>query len=223
MAAFLVLAAVFACDQRDPQAEYEALRDAVFSDPRDGMDIAEEYINHFRSRKGSRGTEVSEIYDYYRSMHDFFSGSYRTYPEFMSESRPLDVSLSYCNYEGVRNTWNNLYGQERSRLLAPLMDRITELTFDGYFKNQVRSLCQEEFKTWDYESIDRLSLSTPTIVRDGSVKEASGQYRVHLRGNIIGIRTSTATVAISGLIGVDADGNLVSERTGYDFLDSPIL
>ena len=218
---FAILAS--ACDRRDPQAEYEQLRDAVYSIPRAGVDKAQEYIDHFHSKKGNRVTEVSEIRDQFRLMENFFSHSFRTYQEFMSQSEGLNGELSYSNYEGVRNTWKSLYGQERNRLLAPLMESINDLTFDSFFKTQVKNLCDDKFATWNFESIDQLSLSTPIVVRDGTVKESSGVYRVHLRGGIIGIRTSTAMVSISGRIGVDPRGELVCERTGYEFTESPLL
>jgi hypothetical protein len=223
VAAFLALAAISACDRRDPQAEFESLRIAVFPTPKAGLDVAQEYIDHFHSRKGNRVTEVSEIRDQYRSMEGFFSKTFRSYPEFMREAETLDRSLSSCNYEGVRNTWKNLYSRERERLLAPLMNGITEDTFDSFFRTQVRSLCENQFLTWSLESIDQVDLKTLTVVRDGTAKESSGVYRVHLRGSILGFRTSTATVSISGLIGVNPAGDIVSERTGYDFMDQPIL
>ena len=219
-----VLMAVFsACEQRDPQAEFESLRIAVFPTPKAGLDVAQEYIDHFHSRKGNRVVEVTEIRDKYRSMDDFFSQSFRSYPEFMKVATVLDKEMSLSVYEGVKNTWKNLYGQERDRLLAPLMDNITEDTFDSFFKTQVRYLCEGEYKTWSIESIDQVSLNTPTVIRDGTVKEASGVYRVHLRGSILGIRTSTATISVNGRIGVDQSGNKTAELTGHDFQDGPIL
>lgn len=222
-ASLLAVILASACDQRDPQAEYEQLRDAVYSSPKTGMDVAQEYIDHFHSKKGNRVAEVSEIRDEYHLMDNFFSNTFRSYPEFMSQAKGLNDRLSLSNYEGVRNTWKNLYGQERNRLLAPLMDGITDLTFDAFFKTQVRNLCDGKFATWNFESVDQVSLTTPVVVRDGTVKESSGVYRVHLRGGIIGLRTSTAMVSISGRIGVDSRGELVYERTGYEFTDSPLL
>lgn len=218
-----LLTAVCACDQRDPQAEFEALRIAVFPTPKAGLDVAQEYIDHFHSRKGNRVNEVTDIRNLYRSMEDFFSQSFRSYPEFMKGAASLDKEFSLSVYEGVKNTWKNLYGQERDRLLTPLMDGITEDTFDAFFKTQVRYLCEGEYKTWDIESIDQVRLDTPAIIRDGTIKEASGVYRAHMRGNILKIRTSTATVSVSGRIGVDPSGNMTAELTGHDFQDGPIL
>lgn len=134
----LVFLCTSACDQRDPQAEYEQIRDAVYSSPKTGIDVAQEYIDHFHSKNGNRVNEVSEIQEFYRLMDNFFSNSFRSYQEFMNQSKGLNEELSYCNYDGVRNTWKNLYGQERNRLLAPLMEGITDQTFDSFFKTQVR-------------------------------------------------------------------------------------
>ena len=219
----LSLSFLVACDQRDPQAEFEALSVAVYTHPKTGFEAAQEYIDHFYAKKESRVAEVTEIRNHYRSMDEFFSNSFRSYADFMTRSRRLNEELSQSSFPGVRNTWKNLYAQERDRLLAPLMGGITDQTFDSFFKAQIRYLCEQQYNTWNYESIDQVSLSTPAVVRDGTAKESSGTYRVHLRGSILGLRTSTATVSIKGLIGIDERGNVFTERTGYDFLDGPLF
>lgn len=75
--------------------------------------------------------------------------------------------------------------------------------------------------TWDVESIDQISLSEPTLVSDGTAKKSYGEYRVHLRGNILGIDTDIAIVKIDGVIGVDASGKVRYARTGYQFVEKP--
>ena len=212
-----------ACDNRDPQAEYEALSAAVYPYPRNGIDAAQEYIDHFYKKGGARINEVSDIRHQYRLMADFFAETYSDYGHFLRESKTLDRELSGSVYEGVRNTWKNLYARERDRLLAPLMEQITEEAFDKYFQYQIRSFCEERYQTWGRESTDRLGLNTPRIKADGTTKECQGRYRVHLRGKIIGIRTSTADVENSGEIGVDAQGRYTYRLVSYNFSNEPIL
>lgn len=223
---FFMLPLLFAtqsCENRDPFAEYEILRDTVFSSPSDGVAAAQEYINYFYNKSGARTTEVSEIRHHYRLMDGFFSGSYNSYCDFIHQGRDINRELSQSTYNGVRKTWQTLYEREKNRLLGPVMDGITESDFDAFFKTQVRLLCENEFTFWEIESIDRVSLSTPSIVNDGTAKKSQGEYRVHLRGNIMGIVTKEARISIEGTIGIDESCNITANRTGYQFLQKPIL
>lgn len=218
---FLLIAS--SCDQRDPQAEYELLRQTVYSNPQEGIDAAQEYIDHFYNKSGARITEVSSIRDEYRRMADFVEHSFNSYADFLDQSREINAELSSSNYEGVRKTWQSLYERERNQVLGPIMDSITESSFDEFFKTQVRLLCEDEFNVWDIEEIDKISLTSPTLSDDGTVKKASGEYRIHLRGNVLGLITRDARVSIEGTIGPDESGYIQMNRTGYHFLEKPTL
>lgn len=221
---FMLFVVMFAsCEQRDPQAEYEALRETMYSSPREGEAAAQEYIDYFYEKKGARITEVSEIRNQYRQMDEFFSKSYSNYAAYINQSREINRELSRSIYEGVRKKWLALYEQERSRLLGPLMDQITESDFESFFKTQVKNLCENEFNIWEIESIDQVYLSTPTLINDGTAKKAQGEYRAHLRGDVIGLITRDARISIEGVIGPNENGYIDYVRTSYQFLEKPIL
>ena len=205
------------CEQRDPQAEYELMRETAYSSPREGEEVAQEYIDYFYKEKKARITEVSEIRDQYRKMDAFFANSFNSYADFLKQGKDLNNELSYSNYNGVRKVWKSLYDRERNRLLGPLMDSITESDFEEFFKAQVWQLSENNYNIWEVESIDQVSLSTPTLVNDGTAKKCHGEYRVHLRGNVLGVLTKDARVSIEGTIGPDDLGNLTPVRTGYEF------
>lgn len=219
----LFLLIVTSCEQRNPQAEYEQLRETVFSTPQEGIDAAQEYIDYFHNKSGARITEVSEIRHQYRVMDDFVEHSFNSYADFLDQSREINAELSSSNYEGVRKSWQSIYERERNQVLGPIMDSITESTFDEFFKTQVRQLCEDEFNVWDIEEIDKISLTTPTLSDDGTIKSASGEYRIHLRGKVLGLITKEARVSIEGTIGPDESGNIQMNRTGYQFLEKPAL
>ena len=215
---FMLLALMnVSCEQRDPQAEYERLRDTVFSSPLEGETAAQEYIDYFYGKEKARITEVSEIRDQYRKMDGFFSDSFSSYADFMSKSRDLHKLLSHSNYEGVRKMWLSRYESERNRLLEPLLDSISESDFDNFFRSQVTQLCKNEYSFWDLESVDQVSLSSPTRTNDGMAVKSYGEYRVHLKGGVLGILTKSERVTIEGTIGPDELGSLVYNRTGYQF------
>ena len=220
---FLFAVISFSCEQRDPQAEYELLCETFFSSPNEGESAAQEYIDYFYKNEKARISEVSEIRHQYRLIDGFLSNSFTSYADFLNQSCDLNNELSHSTYTGVRKLWNSLYEKERNRLLGPLMDSITESDFDEFFKTQVSSLCEKEFNIWDIESIDRVSISTPTLIKDGTAKKSNGEYRVHLRGNVFGILTKTARISIEGTIGPDESGNIITERIGYQFIEKPIL
>ena len=214
---------ITSCEKRDPQAEYDTLRESVFSSYREGEAAAQEYIDYFFSKNGARITEVSEIRNQFRQMDTFFSNSFSSYSDFLSQSRELNDELSHSNYACVRNTWTSLYERERNNLLEPLMNSITESSFDTFFTSQARQLSENEFNIiWNIESVDRVSLATPRLVNDGTAKECSGEYRIHLRSNT-GLFSSTATISIEGIIGLNEYGNIIERRTGYQFTDRPLL
>lgn len=220
---FLLVLIATSCEQRDPQAEYERLRETVFSSPQEGIDVAQEYIDHFYNKAKARINEVSEIRHQYRIMDDFIDHSFNSYADFLDQSREINAELSSSKYEGVRKTWLSLYERERSQVLGPLMDSITETVFDNYFKTQVRQISENEFNIWSIESIDQISLTTPTLSDDGTTKTASGEYRIHLKGNLTGLIKKDARIRINGSIGPDESGNLQKNRTGYEFLEKPYL
>lgn len=213
----------FSCEEkRDAQLEYEQLRDIWYSSPREGESAAQEYIDYFHNKNAPRINDVYEIRSQYRKMDDFFSKSFENYATFMSESRELNAELSRSNYSGVRQLWKNLYEEEQNRLIESVLDNITASNFDSFFRSEIRKICENEFYTWEIESIDQVSLSTPTPINGKIGKEASGQYRIHLRGAVLGLRTSEAILSIEGAIGISDTGSFNYIRTGYHFLEKPI-
>lgn len=218
----LCVLVVTSCEQRDPQAEFELLRETVYSSPHDGEVAAQEYIDYFYKKKGAKITEVSEIRDQYRKMVHFFSISFSSYADFLGKSRALNYELSYSNYDGARRMWVSHYETVKKRLLAQLMDCITTTGFDSFFQEQVKQLCDNEFDRWTVESIDQVSLSAPILIDGGMAKKSLGEYRVHLRSNIFKL-PNTARISIEGTIGPDENGNLVPNRTRFSFLDKPII
>lgn len=219
----LSVLAFTSCDHRDPQAEFEVLSETVFSNPSAGEQAAQGYIDYFSNKKNARINEAYEIRDLYRTMEGFFSNSFSSYADFLENGRELNEEMSRCYYSGVRQTWMSLYGKERERLLGPLMDSINESSFEAYFKSQVRELSENEFNIWKIESIDPVSMSTPEPVKDGTAKKCNGEYRVHLRGGVVGLLTEEALIEIEGVIGLDETGNVYFTRTGYQFLKKPAL
>lgn len=218
----LLVIVATSCEQRDPQAEFELLRETVYSSPQEGEETAQEYIDYFYKKKGARITEASEIRDQYRKMVIFFSISFSSYADFLTKSRELNYELSYSSYDGVRKMWLSHYETVKKRLLAPLMDSITASDFDSFFQEQVKLLCDNEFDSWTVEAIDQMSLSSPTFIDGGMAKKSSGEYRIHLRGNTFRL-PNTARISIEGTIGPDESGNVVPNRTRFSFLDKPII
>lgn len=218
------------CEQRDPQAEYEALREKTFESPHEGVEVAQEYIAHFEKSNGlfgkkkkARITEVSEIRSQYMRMDAFFSNSYSSYGDYMTASRELNYELSYSNYDGVRRTWLSLYEKQRKRLLAPLMDSITESDFERFFQEDARKISGSECPSWQIESIEKVSMTNPILEYNGTAKKVLGEYRVRLSGNTFTFIPSSARYSIEGTIGPDESGNIIYTRIKYTVLDKPLI
>lgn len=210
------------CEQRDPQAEYELLCETVYSSPNEGIEAAQEYLDYFHNNKKARRTEVSEMKRQYQKIDVFLLNTFNSYVDFLNQTRELNKELSRSDYLGVRKMWSSNYREKHDRLLGELMDSITESDFDDFFKREVWQISEREFLL-GVESVDQVSLSVPTLVNDGTAKKATGEYRVHLRGNLFEFVTRSARVSIEGTRGVDASGNLISIRTGYQILERPSL
>ena len=209
------------CEQRDPQAEYELLRVTVYESPKEGVEVAQEYIDHFQKNKKARKTEVSEIRSQYMKMDAFFSNSYSSYGDFMTASRELNYELSYSDYDGVRKTWLSISEKHRKRLLAPLMDSITESDFDRFFQEDARKICGSDYSSWSIESVEKVSMTTPILEYSGTAKKALGEYRVGMRR--LSIFTCSPRVCIEGTIGPDETGNIIYTRLKYTVFDKPII
>ena len=219
---------VVACVSRDPQAEYEALCSTVFSDPQDGLDQAQEYIDYFYGEKKARTKEVTDIRNKYKEMVGFFSMSHNSYGDFMTESDFLNLELSTSPYEGVRKTWNSLYKQTRNRLVTPLLDKINEQLFDEYFMTQANQLFDlQDYSTWVPTTTERVLINTPRVKSDGTTKECSGKYRIYCQQDILRLgvkkRNDYAEIEITGEIGVDEAGGYTYKIISHNFTKEPFF
>ena len=210
------------CEQRNPQAEYELLRVTVYESPKEGVEVANEYIDHFQNNKKARITEVSEIRSQYMRMNAFFSNSYSSYGDYMTASRELNYELSYSNYDGVRRTWLSLYERQRKRLLAPIMDSITESEFDRFFQEDARKISGSKYPSWNVESIEKISMTTPILEYSGMAKKALGEYRVRLSGKRTGFPES-ARFSVEGTLGPDESGNIIYTRKECKEYEKPFI
>lgn len=208
--------------ERDADREYELLSEKLFSSAREGEETAQEYIDYFSSRNSTWINNANEIKSAYRRMDAFFSKAFDSYATFKNESRNLDSDFSLSRYEGVRKLWKQLYEQEERQLMEELMENITVSSFDEYFRSEARSLSDKEFMTWEVESIDQVSVTTPSPVEDKWAKEATGEYRIHLRKFGM-FRTGDALLSIEGRIGITDAGELQFFRKGYHFVETPVF
>ena len=99
---------VAACNNRDPETEYEELATTVYTSPQEGMDAAQEYLDYFEGEKGCRKTAVSDILKAYTLMYEVFGNQPLDFSDFIA-ARKLNQEMSKSRYKGVKETWNNLY------------------------------------------------------------------------------------------------------------------
>ena len=211
-------------EQRDPQAEFEHLRDTAFSTPQEGIEAAKEYLKYFYDKDRARMTEVTEILTQYQKMDFFTKRSFFSYSDFVKQSREYDTDFSSSNYEGVKRTWQSYYDNQRRHLLGQAMDGITKNLFHKRFTDHIEQTCKREFKNWKVLLIDTISLTAPTLTDDGCAKKASGTYRVHLRAsNVLNVqwkpgkgflkrKEKDASIAIKGTIGYNKESGVLESN-----------
>lgn len=207
------------CERRDPQVEYELLSQTIFSTPKEGEEATQNYINDFRKNKNARIAEVSEMRHQYQQISVFLSNRFNSYADFLDQTRELNKELTHSDYFGVQKMWTSLYGEKRDRLLGELLDSITESDFEDYFKKEVWKIIKSKFL--EVESIDQMSISLPIIIKNGTAKKSTGEYRIHLRGKykLNSWYEETDRMIIEGAIVVDDSGNLTFVRMGYQVFD----
>ena len=99
---------VAACNNRDPETEYEELATTVYTSPQEGIDAAQEYLDYFEGEKGCRKTAVSDILKAYTQMYEVLESQPQDFSDFIAATK-LNEELSKSRYKGVKETWNNLY------------------------------------------------------------------------------------------------------------------
>ena len=209
-----------ACDNRNPEADYESLCKTVYPNPQAGINACNGYLGIFDGKDGCKETDVSIILTDFKSMDSLFGSPQRSYKEYMIATAALNQKMSVSPYECVRETWKKLYQEGKERFLKPLLDQIDEHKFDEYFRQEVARLCNQRYKTWRSQSVDRLEISTPIVKPDVETKECRGKYRVHTvqRGTH---RPDIAEIEIRGEIKVAETGNYSYTIVGYDFTKEP--
>lgn len=103
---------VAACNNREPETEYKELSTTVFTSPQDGIDAAQEYLDYFEGEKGCRKTAVSDILKAYTQMYEVLGNQPFDFSDFIAATK-LNQEMSKSRYEGVRETWKNLYEEAR--------------------------------------------------------------------------------------------------------------
>jgi len=219
----LALSGLFSCAERNAQEEFAALCVAEYEDPQKGIDVCQEYIDHFYKTEDAPIAEVSAIRQEYRRMEEFFSTKYTSLQDFNQSAQGLDAQFSKSKYEGVKNTWASLYKKERESILSPLLEKIDEDAFDSFYTAEIKEICARELKGWDVESINKVGITTITSAKEGSAKQCRGVYRVDLKGGgFLGGKSGEARVSVSGEIGPNpADGSLDYTLIAYNFIDKP--
>ena len=152
----------------------------------------------------------------------FFSNPYSSYGDFLTASHELNYELSYSNYDGVRRTWLSHYERQRKRLLAPIMDSITESEFDRFFQEDAMKISGIKYPSWNVESIEKISMTTPILEYSGTTKKALGEYRVRLSGKRTGFPES-ARFSIEGTLGPDESGNIIYTRKECKEFEKPFI
>ena len=216
--AFMTLFIVTSCEQRDPLAEYEVLRDSVFTRPEEGVNAAQEYIDYFYKKAEAKNTEVEEIRQQYRKMEDFFSNPFSSFADYMNQSRDLNRELSNSDYYGVRQTWKNIFEKERKRLVWPGLDLVTDSVFDAYFRSQVRAICEKEYDE-EIDSIEQMSLTPPTLVNNEMAKESTGIYKINMTKYIwLFGRIPVDHFSVVITVEIDETEQKKFERTNYEII-----
>ena len=223
VAACLVLAACG--EKRDCEQEYYDMNSKTFPSARQGYDVANDYLGHFKPSKCAYYSDVEKIRDEFADMDRFFSNRYDDYGDFQRAA--LQTSFQYSSYSTIVNTWKALVEKEQHRLLDAIIDRITPNDIGNYMYSQSMKICGNDYGGngpfgWTVTGASLVSLSDLEPIGNNLFgKKCTGVYRVSMEGAMgLGLRSGTAKIQIVGSLYVDTYGNLQYHTLDYRYLET---
>ena len=220
LAAVLCISGCLSCDSRDPEVEFQDLSATAF-EPREGIEKANEYLNHFRKNPNARIQEVKNICYQYEKMADFDGKSYPDFASLIAEGQELDREFSMSESYGIRNEWSALYKDKRKRTRQFFLDSIDEAQFSTKLNRAARDICSDSYLTWKVERVEETLIGPAELEEDGSAKVCPAEYMVFLRGSIVGIQTYNAKVSTKGRFSFDSNGRLHFTIVDAAIIDGP--
>lgn len=212
---------LIACEQRDPEIEFQKILDTPYTNVKEGIKALDDYIDYF---SGKSNTHIEEIYKMrreYSFMEELFNGSYSDYAQFMEAIGQAKDKGEDSEFASVREVWRQLFQRKKHSLLDPSLEKLDKNSFVGYMSENAKELCKDETLFLKADVCDVVEMSEPQLTEDGFSKTCEGTFRVHLKGKLIGLLKSTALIKIKGIIVGDSIPTFQYKQVGYEILEAP--
>ena len=161
---------------------------------------------------------------YLEDLKQFLDGPFDSVSDFIYLSNQKELTLENCNYPMVKAVWNKALENKKNELFEEAIAKLTKDSFEPYLASAVREIVNDDYDNeqlfgWEIERIDLVSLSEPEEVSGIYGKECTAVYRVHLRGNTLGIDTGTLKIQLIGLLSLSTTGELNYRTKDYSYLE----
>lgn len=208
----------------DCERDYRDLVNASFSYPERALSRVQDFISTYAETGYSRVDDAYRIKIQVEDIKDFLGRSFESVNDFLYQANQKGNAIEKCEYPIVKFVWNNAFEDKKKSMFENAISKLTCDSFEPYFSSAVRKIVNDDYDNeqlfgWDIERVDLVSLSEPEDVPEIYGKECTAVYRVHLRGNTLGIDTGTLKIQIIGRLSLTTLGELMYKTKDYSYLE----
>ena len=212
---------LLACEQRDPEAEFQKLVDTPYTNIKEGIKALDDYIDHFKGKATQHIEEAYKMRSQYSAMDELFSGSFRDYAHFMEVVDQTKEKGEDSQFASVREVWRQLFVKKKHSLLDPGLEKLDKNSFVDYMTENAKELCKDGTILLKSDVCDIVEMGEPQLTEDGFSKTCEGTFRVHLKDPLVGLLQSTALIKLKGEIVGDCVPSFQYRLAGYEILEAP--
>ena len=223
--ALLVSIFLIACEQRDPEAEFQKILDTPYYNVKEGIIVLDDYINYFSQKSSPHMEEVYKMRREYNAMEKLFNDSYQDYVHFMEVINLTQHKGEDSEFASVREVWRQLFNKKKHTLLDPDLEKLDKKDFIQYMSEDAKKMCNKHTSYVDKVFMTPveclvLEMCEPQLTEDGFSKTCEGTFKVNSEGKLLGVFDSTAKIKLKGMIVGDSIPSFQYRLIDYEILES---
>ena len=216
--------------------KYEKLSNQAYYDINTAIQEQEGFLNEFTSEYGSqlllRQSQLNSLIDKIRAIKEefktmklFFDREFSDLVSFNSEVKYNDYKYENSNFETIRTSWKKIsYSQRDDQAKKDMNNKVAN--FEEYLKNDAKRICNYNFNDFvvdGSQNIQTISVGSPFQHDKYNAKVCEGNFRVYLKGALVGWDKGTVKISIKGMIVVTIDENQIQSGVEYRNIDFRII
>ena len=201
---------LLACEQRDPEAEFQKLLDTPYTNIKEGLKALETLLTGCGNKKNDKN--VIKV-----------GASPTPHAEILNVVKDkLKDKGEDSEFASVREVWRQLFSKKKHSLLDPGLEKLDKNSFVEYMTENAKELCKDGTILMKPDVCDVVEMGEPQLTEDGFSKTCEGTFRVHLKSKLVGgLFQSTAQIKLKGMIVGDSIPTFQYKLVGYEILEAP--